>query len=76
MPRENIISVFRSPASAAHAAKKRAWAFSSGFIFLGIGLVNLLIGGDVNGMIGVFCLIFGVGLVGQGLLLLGYSDKS
>lgn len=78
LPKENIVSVFRAPTSAAHAAKKRAWAFSSGAVFIGIGLVNLVIGSSDKGfnwVIGILALIAGIALVGQALLLMGYGDR-
>jgi hypothetical protein len=78
LPKENIVSVFRSPTSALHAAKKRTWAFSSGLVFIGIGFVNLLVGSADKGFnwaIGIIGLIVGISLIGQGVLLLGYQEN-
>lgn len=73
LPRETIFSIFRRPTSAANAKKKQGWAFSSGFILCGIGALNLL---AHNGPAwGFIPLLVGVVLVGQGLLLLGYSEE-
>lgn len=72
MPRESLFSIFRTPVSEVQAAQKRAWAFSSGALFLGIGVLNLMLG---NVVIGMILLLGGVILLGQGLLLLGYRQS-
>ena len=78
LPKENIVSVFRKPTSDAHAAKKRAWAFSSGAVFAGLGVINLLVAAmfdlPTNAFIGVVALLVAVCVLGQGLLLLGYTE--
>lgn len=78
LPKENLVSVFRSPVSEDDAARKRTWAFSTGVVAIGVGVVNLFLGAAERGpnwAIGIVGLIAGIALIGQGILLSGFRQR-